>query len=96
MIERHVTFHVKEGYEQAFAVFFRDQYRPAMAKMPGFVRAALLRSQEKPSQQLMVIGFAHAEAASEWRQSDLHEELKPRLKSMYEKSELCVFDVIEE
>jgi heme-degrading monooxygenase HmoA len=96
VIERHVTFHVKEGHEQAFAVFFRDHYRPAMAKMPGFVRASLLRSQDEPAEQLMVLGFAHAEAAAKWRQSDLHEELKPRLKSMYEKSELCVFHVIEE
>ena len=36
MIERHVTFHVLPEKTAEFVRLFREEYRPAMATMPGF------------------------------------------------------------
>jgi heme-degrading monooxygenase HmoA len=94
MIERHVTFHLHDGQQEAFAQYFRERYRTAMAETPGFVSASLLGSQEAPSQLVMLLRFQDAAAALAWRSSESHEALKPQLKSMYGKSELQVFDVL--
>jgi heme-degrading monooxygenase HmoA len=94
MIERHVTFYIHEGQNEAFARYFRERYKTAMAETPGFVSASLLGSQEAPSQLMMVLRFQDADSALAWRRSENHEMLKPQLKSMYEKSELQVFDVL--
>lgn len=95
MIERHVTFHVHPGKESGFHSFFRDEYLPAMSRTPGFVSASLLQDQELESDLEMVLRFESLAAAAEWRQSDAHQTLKPRLKSHYEGSELTVYDVLE-
>ena len=42
MIERHITFSVLPDKGEAFERFFVDQYAPAMAQAPGFVRVELL------------------------------------------------------
>ncbi len=48
MIERHVTFEVLQGKEDAFEQLFIQEYRPAMSRMAGFVRLELLRASEVP------------------------------------------------
>ena len=64
MIERHVTFNVLSGKEQAFERLFVEEYKPAMSSMPGFVRVELLREQEDPTQYQMVIRFESLETAA--------------------------------
>lgn len=95
MIERHVTFHVHPGKEQAFHAFFKEAYEPAMSETPGFISASLLQEHEQSSNIKMVLRFESLEAAAAWRASEKHEELKPSLKSHYEGSELLVYDVLE-
>ncbi len=94
MIERHVTFNVLPDKTQEFVDLFRDEYRPAMASIPGYVNVDLLREQEGPTKYQMVIRFESLETAASWRTSDAHQALKPKIKPLYEGSTLQVYDVI--
>lgn len=94
MIERHVSFNVLPGKEEAFERLFVQEYRPAMSRMPGFVRAELLRDQEDLTQYRMVIRFQSLETAANWRNSDLHQALQPKLKAFYNGSSLKIYDVV--
>ena len=60
MIERHITFNVHPDKTGAFERFFADDYRPAMATSPGFVRADLLREADSPTRYQMVLRFEDA------------------------------------
>lgn len=94
MIERHVTFDVFPEKAQEFESLFSGQYRPAMAKSPGFVRVELLRLKEDQQRYQMVIRFNSEEEAAAWRSSAAHQTLQPKLKHLYGNSHLQVFDVI--
>lgn len=94
MIERHVTFHVLPTKTQEFARFFEEEYRPAMAKTPGFVRAELFKDMSEERDYVMVLRFESLEAAAAWRASEMHEALKPHLKSLYDGSELLVLAAV--
>ncbi len=94
MIERHVTFNVLPGKERAFERLFVEEYRPAMSGMPGFVRVELLREREDPTKYQMVIRFESLETAANWRNSELHQALKPKIKALYNGSSLKIYDVV--
>lgn len=93
-IERHVTFHVLPGKEAEFENFFESDYRPAMKQVNGFIKAELLKDTDNPQDLQMVLRFESDQAAANWRASDSHAALKPRLKSLYDESELKVYQVI--
>ena len=94
MIERHVTFEVLQGKEEAFEQFFVNEYRPAMSRMAGFVRLELLRESEAPSSYQMTIRFETLETAAAWRSSPEHQALSPKLKALYSGSQVQVYEVI--
>ena len=94
MIERHVTFDVLSDHTAAFEQFFIQEYRPAMSRMPGFIKVDLLREQDSPNFYHMVIRFESSEAAAAWRASPEHQALSPKLKMLYASSQLKVFEVI--
>ena len=94
MIERHVTFNVLPDKGRDFEKLFVEEYRPAMSRMPGFVKVELLRSQEDPTKHMMVIRFESLETAAAWRSSDAHQALKPKIGALYDGSTVQVFDVI--
>ena len=94
MIERHVTFHVLPNKGPDFAKFFEEAYRPALERTPGFVRAGLFRDMEHEQDFLMTLRFESLDAAGAWRASNLHQELKPHLKSLYSSSELKVLEIV--
>ncbi len=94
MIERRVAFDVIPGKEQEFEEFFQREYRPAMSRMPGFVRVELVREREAPSTYCMLIRFESEESAAAWRESEAHQSLKPRLASLHRGSRLTVYDVV--
>lgn len=94
VIERHVTFHVLPGKREEFERFFKDEYRPAMAKTAGFIKAELLKDTENPQDMQMVLRFESIEAAASWRASQLHTDLKPNLKALYDGSELKVYEFL--
>lgn len=95
MIERHVTFRVRPGKLEEFVSFFGSAYAPAMATQEGFCGAELLRPDD-PDALVMVLKFASAEAAQAWRESDVHKELSPALKSLYQNSDVRVHEVLAE
>lgn len=94
MIERHVTFNVLSDKTRKFIDLFRDEYRPAMASMPGYVKVELLCEQEDPTKYQMVIRFESLETAADWRNSGVHQALKPKIEPLYKDSTLRVYDVI--
>jgi heme-degrading monooxygenase HmoA len=94
MIERHVTFNVYPDKKEQFEKVFVEDYRPAMAVMPGFVRVDLLCEPDQPNQYQMVIRFESAEAAANWRSSTAHQSLQPKIKALYSDSKLQVYEVI--
>ena len=94
MIERHVNFEVFMDRIRDFEKLFADEYRPAMASMPGFMKVELLREQDCPGMYQMVIRFENAEAAAAWRASQEHRALSPRLKEMVSGSQLTVYEVV--
>ena len=94
MIERHVTFNVLPGKEEAFEKLFVEEYRPAMSKIPGFVSVRLLREQEEASHYQMVICFTSLEMAAAWRASEPHAELRPKIHALYQGSSVVVYDVV--
>jgi len=94
MIERHVTFEVFPDKTQEFERLFVEEYRPAMATMPGFVSVYLLVDDANPNSYQMVIRFNSAEEAAAWRASDLHQALQPKLKALYQKSVVQVYRVV--
>lgn len=94
MIERHITFNVHADQTAAFERFFADEYRPAMMKSPGFVRADLLREVESSTRYQMVLRFADADSAAGWRTSDVHESLQPSLQALFADNEIQGYEVV--
>jgi heme-degrading monooxygenase HmoA len=95
VIERHVTFLVRPGKAEEFVSFFGSAYAPAMATQEGFCGAELLRPDD-PDALVMVLRFASAETAQAWRESAVHKELSPALKSLYQSSDVRVHEVLAE
>lgn len=94
MIERHVTFNVIPGKEKDFEKLFKEEYSMAMSRQPGFVSVALLKEHEKESVYQMVIRFQSLETAGAWRESEDHKALSPKIKALYSKSSVQVYEVI--
>jgi heme-degrading monooxygenase HmoA len=94
MIERHVTFDVLPDKTQEFERLFTDEYRPAMALMPGFIKVELLREQDDSTKYQMIIRFTSTAEATAWRNSSAHQALSPKLKALYSASQLLVYEVI--
>lgn len=96
MIERHVTFFLKENNQKNFSRFFFEEYIVAMEKMDGFIKADLLRDIDSPQTITMIIRFESHDAAAAWRNSAEHQSLKPKLKALYEKNNLIVFELLKD
>lgn len=94
MIERHVTFDVFPEKISDFEKLFVEEYRPAMATMPGYIKVELLREQDNPHRYQMVIRFDSLDSAASWRSSNAHQTLSPKLKSLYSASQLQIYDFI--
>ncbi len=94
MIERHITFNVLPDRTAAFERFIADEYGPAMAKSPGFVRLDLLREAESPTRYQLVFRFRDADSAAGWRTSEIHQALQPALKELHTGMEILGYEVI--
>lgn len=94
MIERHITFNVHADRTAEFERFFADEYRPAMAESPGFVKADLLREAEQPTRYQMVLRFEDGDSAAGWRTSAVHQALQPALLALYTDNEIVAYQVI--
>ncbi len=94
MIERHITFNVHPDKTGDFERFFTDEYRPPMAKSPGFISAELLREADSETRYQMVLRFADADGSAGWRTSEVHQALQPALQALHEGSEIQGYEVI--
>lgn len=94
MIERHITFNVHADRTAEFEQFFANEYRPTMAKSPGFVKVELLREAESTTRYQMVLRFEDADSAAGWRTSAVHQALQPALLALYADNEIQGYEVI--
>lgn len=94
MIERHITFNVHLDKTAAFEQFIAEEYGPAMAMSPGFVKVELLREAECPTRYQMVFRFQDADSAAVWRTSEVHLALQPALKALHVDMEIQGYKVI--
>jgi antibiotic biosynthesis monooxygenase (ABM) superfamily enzyme len=94
VIERHITFNVHPDRTGEFERFFADDYRPAMAKSPGFVKVELLRETGSLTRYQMVLRFVDPDSAAGWRTSEVHQALQPALKELHSDGEVQGYDVI--
>jgi heme-degrading monooxygenase HmoA len=81
-VELHCDLEVDPSKEHDLMSIFRDRFRPAIAKQPGFVGVKLLRLQaalagEPPAhcRYRLVINFATEDQRAAWVASDLHQEV---------------------
>ncbi len=81
MIVRQVTLKVPLDRQAELAAFFRDEYRAAMSRQPGFQAARLLKVAGADDELQLELEFAGEEAAAAWRASPEHAQLSPRLKA---------------
>ncbi len=65
-----------------------------MSKMPGYVRAELLREQNVVNRYQMLIRFQSAEESDAWRSSPEHKSLSTKLKAFYKDSKVVTFKVV--
>jgi antibiotic biosynthesis monooxygenase (ABM) superfamily enzyme len=94
VIERHVTFEVIPGKEQAFEDLFKSSYSTAMSKQRGFVSVGLVRELEAPTRYQMVIRFDTLENAVAWRDSADHKAISPVIKALYSGSSVVAYSII--
>ena len=94
MIERHITFNVHPDKTAAFEQFIADEYGPAMAASPGFVKIELLREAESRTRYQMVFRFEDGEGAAGWRTSEVHLALQPALNQLHVGMEIQGYEVI--
>jgi quinol monooxygenase YgiN len=94
MIERHITFQVNPEKFSDFEQFFVEEYRPAMRKSTGFLNVDLLREAEHPERYQMVLRFTDADTAAGWRNSEVHQALQPKLKSLHLGMEIIAYQVV--
>ncbi len=93
MIERQVHFDVHPEKVAEFEEFFKNVYRPAMAKSEGFVSVDLLVDPKEPAHYQMAIRFTTQAYSDAWRASEAHKQLSPVLKQMYTGSQVYIFEV---
>jgi antibiotic biosynthesis monooxygenase (ABM) superfamily enzyme len=81
VIVRQVTLKVPLDRQAELAAFFRDEYRAAMSRQPGFLAARLLKVSGVDDELQIELEFAGEEQAAAWRASPDHVRLSPRLKA---------------
>ena len=94
MIERHITFSVHADRTAAFERFIADEYGPAMANAPGFMKLDLLREAESPTRYQLVFRFEDAAGAAGWRTSEVHQALQPALQALHAGMEIQGYEVV--
>ncbi len=80
MIVRQVSLRVSIDRQVEFLSFWKNEYREAMSRQPGFVAARLLKSTGSDDELQLMLEFETEEQAAGWRASPEHKRLSPRLK----------------
>jgi len=94
VIERHITFTVQPDRTAAFERFIADEYGPAMARSPGFVRIELLREADSATRYQLSFRFRDGESAAGWRTSAVHMSLQPALQALHSGMEIQGYEVV--
>jgi antibiotic biosynthesis monooxygenase (ABM) superfamily enzyme len=81
MIVRQVTLKIEPRLQAEFVSFWKNEYRAAMSRQPGFLAARLLKVAGTDDELQLELEFDGERQASAWRASPEHARLSPRLKS---------------
>jgi heme-degrading monooxygenase HmoA len=82
MFVLHVEFKVKPGQDQAMIQTYRQSFAPAIASQNGYRSAELLRSTES-DQYLLSIAFETDDLRIQWVNSELHQEVWPKMEKHF-------------
>jgi heme-degrading monooxygenase HmoA len=89
----HVEITVKPGKAEAMEGVYRETFRPAIVKQQGFHSVELLRSTEN-NYFLLSISFETDELRVQWVNSDLHQEVWPRMEEHFVTASLKRFVLV--
>lgn len=77
----HVDMHLASGREGALLDIYRDAFRPAISRQPGFRSVSLLRPNGGDVHRLVIV-FDDEEQRERWVASDTHQDVWPRVEAL--------------
>jgi heme-degrading monooxygenase HmoA len=90
MFVLHVEIKVKPGEDEAMKRDYRESFEPAIANQPGFHSVELLSSTES-NDYLLCIAFETDELRMQWVNSNLHQEVWPKMEAHFAGASLKKF-----
>jgi heme-degrading monooxygenase HmoA len=102
-IQLHVNLDVDPAKEQRFLKTFREKFRPAISRQPGFVEVKLLRFRKAmvgaPAgnwNYRLLISFQTEEQRQAWVKTDLHQQVWPAMEAHFrgQKYDAMLYEVV--
>ncbi|QHS53114.1 antibiotic biosynthesis monooxygenase [Edaphobacter sp. 12200R-103] len=94
MFVLHVEIKLKPGKDEVMKGIYRETFRPAIVKQQGFRSVELLRSTESDA-YLLSIAFETDELRIQWVNSNLHQEVWPRMEEHFVTASLRRFITVD-
>ena|ERR1700681_4479324 len=82
-MEMHIDFAVEPGKEQQMVANYKNNFRPAISKQPGFVMVNLLKLRRGAPDQTpyrLVLAFQTEEQRVAWTKTDAHQASFPTIR----------------
>lgn len=94
MIAREVTLLCSSP--EGLRKLWYEEYKPAISEQEGYIQAFLLAPQGTENLFQMLLIFKSEELATNWRKSNRHSLLSPKLSSVASVKNVDVFEIIED
>jgi heme-degrading monooxygenase HmoA len=81
-MEMHIDFAVEPGKEEELLTNYRNHFRPAIGKQPGFIMVNLLKLRKGAPDQTpfrLVLAFQTEEQRLAWTKTDAHQKAFPTI-----------------
>jgi heme-degrading monooxygenase HmoA len=82
-MEMHIDFAVEPGKEETMLANYRNNFRPAISKQPGFIMVNLLKLRRGGADQTpyrLVLAFQTEEQRVAWTKTDAHQASFPTIR----------------
>lgn len=82
-MEMHIDFAVEAGKEQDLLANYRNYFKPAISRQPGFVLVNLLKLEKGTPDQLpfrLILAFEKEEQRIAWTKTDTHQKAFPTIR----------------
>lgn len=90
MLVLHVEIKVKPGKDEAMKRDYRESFEPAIASQLGFHSVELLRSVGSDDYLLCIV-FETDDLRMQWVNSDLHQEVWPKMETHFDAASIKKF-----